>query len=107
VLGHFVREANAFSLSAAIRKMSLMPAQRLQKRTPAFARKGRVKVGADADLTIFDPARVIDRSTYKEPALPPEGIVHVLVNGTPVVSDGKIVPNVAPGRPMRAPKSQA
>ena len=107
VLGHFVREANAFSLSAAIRKMSLMPAQRLQKRAPAFARKGRVKVGADADLAIFDPAQVIDRSTYQQPALPPEGIVHVLVNGSPVVSVGKIVPNVAPGRPMRAPKSQA
>jgi N-acyl-D-aspartate/D-glutamate deacylase len=64
--------------------------------------KGRVRVGADADLTIFDAGRVIDRSTYREPAIPAAGIQYVLVNGVPVVNDGKLVQGVTPGRAVRA-----
>ena len=74
VLGRYVRETRALSLMEAIRKMTLMPAQRLEGRVPAMQQKGRLRVGADADLTIFDAARVIDRSTYREPSLPPVGI---------------------------------
>jgi N-acyl-D-aspartate/D-glutamate deacylase len=104
VLGRYVREAGSLSLMDALRKMTLMPAQRLESRVPAMRNKGRVRVGADADLTIFDPAHVADRATYRQPTLAPEGIRHVLVNGVLVVSDGKLVPGVAPGRAVRAPR---
>jgi N-acyl-D-aspartate/D-glutamate deacylase len=67
--------------------------------------KGRLRVGADADITIFDAARIIDRSTYREPTIPPAGIVHVIVNGVPVVANGEPVDGVRPGRAVRAPVS--
>ncbi len=103
VLGVYVREQKALSLMDAIRKMSLLPAQRLEKAVPAMRLKGRVKVGADADLTIFDPATVIDRATFEQPALYSEGIRHVLVGGVFVVRDEKIVEGVSPGKPVRRP----
>jgi N-acyl-D-aspartate/D-glutamate deacylase len=105
VLGRYVREGGAHSLSLmeAIRKMTLMPAQRLDARVPAMKQKGRLRVGADADITIFDAARVIDRSTYRQPSLPPIGIQHVLVNGVSVVANGRAVEGVAPGKAIRAP----
>jgi len=103
VLGRYVRETGTLSLMEAIRKMTLMPAQRLEGRVPAMQQKGRLSVGADADLTIFDAARVIDRSTYREPSLPPVGIQYVIVNGVPVVANGHAVDGVAPGKAVRAP----
>lgn len=103
VLSQYVREEKALDLMTALRKMTLMPAQRLEKRAPVFKNKGRIKVGADADITIFDAARIKDRATYAQPTLPNEGIEFVLVNGTPVLRDGKILPNVLPGKPVRAP----
>ena len=69
-----------------------------------MAGKGRIRVGADADLTIFDMDRVRDRATYREPSLPPDGMRHVIVGGVAVVSDGKLVPGVSPGRAVRAPQ---
>ena len=103
VLGHYVRESRALSLMDAIRKIALMPAQRLESLAPAFKKKGRASVGANADLMIFDPDHVIDRATYREPTLPPEGMRHVLVNGVPVVRNGTVQEGVAPGRGIRAP----
>jgi N-acyl-D-aspartate/D-glutamate deacylase len=103
VLGRYVREAHALSLMDAIRKMTLMPAQRLERRVPAMRQKGRLRVGADADITIFDASRVLDRSTYREPSLSPVGIQHVIVNGVSVVSNGRAVEGVAPGKAVRAP----
>jgi N-acyl-D-aspartate/D-glutamate deacylase len=103
VLGHYVREGHALTLTDAIRKMALLPAQRLEQRAPAFRNKGRIRVGADADITVFDAGTVADRSTYAQPALPAAGFRHVLVNGTPVVRDGRIVDGVLPGRALRAP----
>jgi amidohydrolase family protein len=104
VLGRYMRENHALSLMDAIRKMTLMPAQRLEARVPAMRQKGRLSVGADADITIFDAARVLDRSTYREPSLPPVGIVHVIVNGVSVVADGRAVEGVTPGKAVRAPR---
>jgi len=103
VLGRYVREGGAHSLSLmdAIRKMTLMPAQRLESRVPAMRQKGRLRVGADADITIFDASRVLDRSTYREPSLSPVGIQHVIVNGVSVVANGQAVEGVAPGRAVR------
>ena len=103
VLGRYVREARSLSLMEAIRKMTLMPAQRLEARVPAMRQKGRLRVGADADITIFDAARVVDRSTYREPSLSPVGIEHVIVNGVSVVANGQAVEGVTPGKPVRAP----
>jgi dihydroorotase len=102
VLGRYVRERRLLGLSNAIAKMSLFPARRLEERVPAMKRKGRVQIGSDADLVIFDPATVIDRATYKDPAVPSAGIVHVLVRGTRVVRDGQLVPGANAGRPIRA-----
>jgi len=106
VLGRYVREEKALDLMTALRKMTLMPAQRLEKRAPMFKDKGRIRVGADADITIFDANRVIDKATYEKPLQHSEGIQFVLVNGVPVVKDGKLVDGVFPGRPARAPFSQ-
>ena len=103
VLGRYVREAGSLPLMDAIRKMTLMPAQRLEARVPAMRQKGRLSVGADADITVFDAARVVDRSTYREPSLPPVGIQHVIVNGVSVVANGRAVEGVAPGKAVRAP----
>lgn len=102
VLGRYGREGG-LGLMSALRKMTLMPAERLQARVPAMHRKGRLKLGGDADITVFDPSTVIDRSTYRNPAAPPDGIAYVIVNGVPVVMNGEPVANVAPGLPVRAP----
>jgi dihydroorotase len=102
VLGRYVRENGAMTLMEALRKMTLLPAQRLEGRVRAMRTKGRLRTGADADLTIFDPAKVIDRSTYREPGLPPLGIDYVVVNGVPVVRMGEVVERTAPGKPIRA-----
>jgi dihydroorotase len=102
VLAHYVRETKQLTLMDAIRKMSLMPAQRLEKLAPVFKNKGRIKVGADADIAVFDPATVADRSTYQQPALTSIGFKYVLVNGVPVVTDGAVRDKTFPGRGLRA-----
>ena len=103
VLGRYVRDSHALSLMEAIRKMTLLPAQRLEAKVPAMRSKGRLAVGADADITIFDAGVVIDRSTYREPSLPPLGIQQVIVNGVSVVVSGQAVEGVTPGKPVRGP----
>jgi dihydroorotase len=103
LLGLYVREEKVLSLMEAIRKITLLPARRLERRAPAFRDKGRIRVGADADITVFDPARVRDRATWTEPTLPPEGIDDVIVGGVPVVEGGRVRGDVRPGRPVRAP----
>ncbi len=103
VLGKYVRERGALTLMDALRKMTLMPAQRLERRVPSMKNNGRIRVGADADLVVFDAGRVIDKSTYDEPAKYAEGIKYVLVNGVVIVKDGQLQTGVYPGQPIRAP----
>ncbi len=106
VLGRYVREEKALDLMTALKKMTLMPAQRLEKRAPMFKDKGRIRVGADADITVFDANRVIDKATYEKPMQYSEGIQFVFVNGVAVVKDAQLVDGVFPGRAARAPISQ-
>jgi dihydroorotase len=96
VLGRYVREQGVMSLMDALRKMTVMPADRLGIRS-----KGRLAVGADADITVFDPARVADRATFDQPAQYSDGIPYVLVNGVLVVNGGRIDETVLPGRGLR------
>jgi dihydroorotase len=102
ILGHYVREQKVIDLMTALGKISLMVARRLEPFVPAMRRKGRIAVGMDADITVFDSTRVIDRATYEEPAQYSEGIRHVVVGGTFVVRDERLVEGVTPGRPIRA-----
>ncbi|HKE58681.1 MAG TPA: amidohydrolase family protein [Pyrinomonadaceae bacterium] len=103
VLGRYVRERGDLTLMEAIRKMTLAPAQRLERRAPSMKNKGRIRLGADADIVVFDAQHVIDRSTYEDPAKYAEGMKYVLVNGVPVVKDGQLQNGVNPGQPVRAP----
>ena len=103
VLGKYVREEHTLSLLDALTKMTLMPAQRLERRVPAMKNKGRIHVGADADLTMFDPQTISDQSTFQEPAKESVGVKFLIVNGVLVVKDGQLQPNVHPGAAIRAP----
>ena len=102
-LGYYVRETKQIGLMDALRKLALMPAQRMERVAPMFKNKGRIRIGADADITVFDPATVIDKSTYQQPALPSVGFRYVLVGGVPVVRDGALQDGAFPGRPARGP----
>ncbi len=101
VLGRYVREEGLLTLMEALRKMTIEPARRLESYVPAMAGKGRLRAGADADVTVFDPGSVIDRATYTQPTLPSDGIRYVLVNGELVVDAGELVPDTRPGRAVR------
>jgi dihydroorotase len=103
VLGQYVREEGVISLMEALRRMTLEPARRLERRVPTMAAKGRLAVGADADITIFDPATVIDRATYDDGTIPSAGIPYVVVGGE-VVVDGEKITASRPGRAIRAPR---
>ena len=102
VLGRYVRDESAVPLMEALRKMSLEPARRLERRTPDMTKKGRVRVGADADLTIFNAATVIDRATYENAGIPSAGIPFVVIGGQVVVDGGELTA-ARPGRAIRAP----
>lgn len=100
VLAQYVREKGTITLMDALRKMSLMPAEMLERSTPAAREKGRLQEGADADIVVFDPATISDRATFQKPTEPSVGVHYLLVAGTVVINDGKIVSDVFPGRAL-------
>jgi N-acyl-D-aspartate/D-glutamate deacylase len=97
ILARYVRSQGRLTLMDALRKMTLMPAQRLERSTPAARTKGRVQEGMDADIVVFDPQTVADKATYESPAEPSVGVRYLLVSGTVVVDGGKLVGGVSPG----------
>jgi hypothetical protein len=105
VLARQVRETGKLTLLDAVRKLSLMPAQRLEASTSDARRKGRVQEGADADIVVFDLASIQDRATFANPRAPSTGVRYLLVGGTLVVDDGRIVEGAAPGQPLMAART--
>lgn len=97
VLGRYVREQNVIGLMDALKKMTIMPARRLEVISPMMRNKGRVQIGADADLTVFDPDTIIDKADFTGLQYS-EGVKHVLVNGVIVVKNQSIEKNVFPGK---------
>ena len=98
VLGRYVREKGSLDLMTALAKMTLLPASILEDYVPTFQNKGRIRTGADADITIFDPNTIIDNATFRDPYQPSSGIEHVLVGGTFVVRGGQFQEGVHPGK---------
>jgi len=96
VLGTYVREKNLLTLEGAVRKMTSLPA-----RVTGLQRKGLIREGMDADLVVFDDARVGSRATFEHPTRAPTGIDHVYVMGEAVVSDGELT-GATPGHVIRA-----
>ncbi len=100
VLGKYVREEQLISLMTAIEKITLLPARRLEAAAPMMRNKGRIQVGSDADITIFDPEKIIDRATFERGLEFSEGVQYVLVDGVLVVRNGETVAGVFPGKPV-------
>ena len=100
VLGTYVRERGVITLSEALAKMTILPARLLESRSPAMARRGRLQAGAAADVTVFDPATISDRSTIEQTWLESIGVHHVLVGGQVVRSAGVTDRSVRPGVPI-------
>jgi N-acyl-D-aspartate/D-glutamate deacylase len=87
----------------ALRKMSLMLAEMLERSTPTARFKGRLQEGADADIVAFDAATISDKATFKDPTLPSVGVHYLVVGGTVVVDGGKLASDVYPGRALLGP----
>ena len=98
VLGRYVRERGTLDLMTALLKMSFLPARRVASMSDQMRNKGKIQVGADADIVVFDPETVIDTATFEGGLSFSEGIRHTMVNGVFVVRDGETVEGVAPGR---------
>ncbi len=103
VIALYVREKKTLTLMEALRKMTLMPAQMLERSTPAAHQKGRLQEGADADIVVFDPQTIADRSTFEKPMEPSVGVHYLLVGGTPLIDEEKLVPDTYPGRAIIGP----
>ncbi|WP_282121147.1 amidohydrolase family protein [Ruegeria atlantica] len=103
ILREYVRERGLMSLEEAIRKMSLMPAQTLEDFVPQMRNKGRIQIGMDADIVVFDPATITDNATFENANQPATGVQTVIVNGGVVVRDGELVLDAPHGRPIRRP----
>ena len=102
VLGRYVRERSVIDLPTALSKMTIQPALLLERRCPGLRRKGRLGIGADADITVFDPATVADRSTIANPAQESVGIQWVVVEGRVVRSPDGATSEAPNGRGLRS-----
>jgi N-acyl-D-aspartate/D-glutamate deacylase len=102
VLGRYVRDERLIGLPAALAKMTISPARLLEGAAPALRRKGRLQVGCDADITVFDPATVADRATLERPAQASTGITWVLVDGVVVKDPDGVRDDARPGRALRS-----
>ena len=105
VLARYVGSQHSLTLMDAIRKMSLMPAQRLETSTPEARSLGRLQEGKTADIVIFDPTKITDRSTYSAPTEPSTGVRFLLVSGVLVIDNGVVVANAHPGRAITSAPS--
>jgi len=97
VLGKYVRDEKLIALEEAVRRFTSRPAARV-----GIADRGLLRPGFKADITIFNPETIIDRSTFEDPTHYSQGVEHVFVNGAAVVSDGKIT-DARPGQAVRGP----
>jgi N-acyl-D-aspartate/D-glutamate deacylase len=100
LLGVYVRERGVLDLSDALGRITILPARMLGDISPAMARRGRIQAGAAADVTIFDPTTVVDRSSITDTGIESAGIRHVLVGGRFVRRDGANDQDVRPGIPI-------
>jgi N-acyl-D-glutamate deacylase len=100
-ISQYVRQRHALSLVEAITKTAYLPAKLLEDSVPQMKRKGRLQVGMDADIVVFDPMSIQDRATYAQPNQTSMGMRDVLVNGTFVIRDGVLDVGAYPGRPVR------
>jgi N-acyl-D-aspartate/D-glutamate deacylase len=100
VLGKYVREEKVIDLMTALEKMTLLPARRLEEIAPMMRFKGRMQVGADADITVFNPNTVIDKGTFESGPAFSAGIEYVIVNGVVMLKNGKTVEGVFAGQPV-------
>lgn len=105
-LSRYVRDQGSLSWLEAIKKMTLLPAQRLQNLVPSFAQKGRIQLGTDADIVVFDPVRIQDQASYSDPDQPSVGVQYLLVNGIPVVYEGELIEGIYPGQRLVRAKLQ-
>ncbi|HSR38010.1 MAG TPA: amidohydrolase family protein, partial [Phnomibacter sp.] len=96
----YVREEKVIDLMTALEKMTLLPARRLENIAPMMRFKGRIQVGADADITIFNAETVTDKATFEKGLAFSEGVEYVMVNGTFVLKNGTTVQGVMPGQPV-------
>ena len=102
-LGRYVRDLGVMPLMDGLRRITLLPAQWLSQASSVFETKGRIQVGADADLVIFDSETIAARAEYGDPYQPSVGIAHVLVAGRPVVVNGSQVEGRYPGQHLLTP----
>jgi len=106
ILGKWVRELGALTLMQAIANSSYIPAKELGPHIPQFNTKGRLQVGMDADITVFDPKTVKANATWDDVAALNDGFHHTIVNGVFIFKDGEILTDVLPGQQIRrSPKS--
>lgn len=102
LFGKYVREEKVLTMMDAIKKASYLPAKRMESAAPLMKVKGRIEVGADADITIFNPDTIIDKSTVKDPGTPSEGIEYVIVNGVIIKNEDGIIKNAKPGKAIKS-----
>lgn len=100
-LRKYVREQQVISLPDAISRITLLPAQRLENSIPAMKKKGRIQVGSDADITVFDFETITENATYQKPYEYSSGVKYVLVNGVLAIDNEEIAMDVNPGKWMK------